>query len=333
MIVLGIESSCDESAACVMRMAANGPEILAQQISSQHEVHAPHGGIVPELASRRHIEVVAPLVRETLAAARCTGQDLDGIAVTHRPGLLGSLLVGLCFAKAYAWTLQKPFVGVSHLEGHLNSPFLEHANIAYPHIALLASGGHTALYHVTAFDDYRLIGATRDDAAGEAFDKVAQLLELGYPGGPVIDRLAKEGDPQAIDFPRGTVKGHPLDFSFSGLKTAVRRYLEDKPAVAIPNICASFQEAVVDALVEKTMAAAQQFETETVLLTGGVACNSRLRTKLHQAAEGAGKKCIVSSPQYCTDNAAMIAYVGAKHLERGDRSPWDLNAYPTERLK
>lgn len=359
LTTLAIETSCDETAVCVLRrFPDNRVEILADQVASQNEVHAPHGGIVPELASRRHIEILAPMVHATLNASGLEGSSLDGIVVTYRPGLLGSLLVGLCFAKAFAWALQKPFVGVSHLEGHLNAPFLEDPNITYPHTALLVSGGHTALYHCKDFGDYELVGATRDDAAGEAFDKVAMLLGLGYPGGPIIDERAKSGNPNAIAFPRGQVRGRPLDFSFSGLKTAVRYYVEQQGQEKdvsreeylvsrkqssfasrftlhdprIPDISASFQEAVVDSLIEKTLAAAEHFGDKTILLTGGVACNSRLREKLSEAATEAGLTCIVSSPQYCTDNAAMIAYVGARRLARGESSPLDLNAFPTEMM-
>lgn len=349
LTVLAIESSCDETAACVLRLRDSGEaEILASRVASQDEVHRPHGGVVPELASRQHLKILTPLVQETLAASGLAASALEGVVATARPGLLGSLLVGLSFAKAFAWTLNKPFIGVSHLEGHLNAPYLETPGISYPHIGLLVSGGHTALYHCRAFGDDALIGATRDDAAGEAFDKVAKMLKLAYPGGPVIDQLAKSGDPKYHQFPRGQVKGRPLDFSFSGLKTAVRYYLERRGGSLCPpdqleqlapteselhNICAAFQEAVVDSLIEKTLAAAKQFGDKTVLLTGGVACNSRLREKITEVAQDQGLSCIVSSPQYCTDNAAMIAYVGARRLARGESSPWDLNAYPTEIMK
>ncbi len=358
--VLGIESSCDETAACVLQVSSNNHvEVLANDVASQHEIHRPHGGIVPELASRQHLQVLAPMVKATLKESGLEAHQLDGVVATTRPGLLGSLLVGLCFAKSFAWGLKKPFIGVSHLEGHLNAPFLEHPDISYPHLALLVSGGHTVLYRCQAFAEYELIGATRDDAAGEAFDKVAKMLDLGYPGGPIVDRLAKEGDPGAHDFPRSQVRGHPLDFSFSGVKTAVRYYIEktgfpplskgrvregslltspqSPPSqggeAAIANICASFQEAVVDSLIEKTLKAAREYGDKTVLLTGGVACNSRLRSKLSAACETEGIECVMSSPKYCTDNAAMIAYVGAKRLAHGETSPWDLNANPTEMLK
>lgn len=353
LTILGIETSCDETAACVLELESdNETRILADHVASQDAIHAPHGGIVPELASRQHLQVLAPMVGRTLNEAGLKARDLDCVVATSRPGLLGSLLVGLSFAKSFAWSLQKPFIGVSHLEGHLNAPFLERPDISYPHTALLVSGGHTALYQCTDFGQYKLIGNTRDDAAGEAFDKVAKLLDLGYPGGPIIDRMAKGGDPKAIDFPRGNVRGRPFDFSFSGVKTAVRYYLENSPGSRtrlaarqvpspesvingseIADVCASFQEAVVDSLVEKTIAAAKKFNDKTILLTGGVACNSRLRHKLKRTAGEENIDCIVSSPKFCTDNAAMIAYVGGRRLIKGERAGWDLNAYPTEMMR
>ncbi len=339
--VLGIETSCDETAVCALQLSKEGqPNILAEQVASQHETHAPHGGVVPELASRRHSETLAPMVTEVIESSGLSLEQLNGIAVTHRPGLLGSLLVGLSFAKSLAWRLEIPFLGVSHLEAHLNAPFLEFGAIPYPHTGLLVSGGHTANYHCRDFGTYELIGATRDDAAGEAYDKVAKMLKLGYPGGPIIDRLAKEGNPEAISFPHGEVRGRPHDFSFSGLKTAVARHIQTYAAggastelAVLPDICASFQEAVVQTLVTKTMRAATEFESKAILLTGGVACNSRLRTVLKEAAEEEGFLFFVSSPKYCTDNAAMVAYLGARKLARGESSAPDLNAIATEIVK
>jgi len=330
--VLGIETSCDETAACVLRLNEH-PEILSERVASQHETHAPHGGIVPELASRRHLETLAPMITEVLNEAQLSTQDLNGIVVTHRPGLLGALLVGLSFAKAFAWKNGLPFIGVSHLEAHLNAPFLEHRDIPYPHTALLVSGGHTAIYQCLGFEDFSLIGATRDDAAGEAYDKVAKLLDLGYPGGPIIDKLAKEGNPEAIKFPHGEVRGRPNDFSFSGLKTAVMRHLNSKSATEVKDLCASFQEAVVDTLIKKTIRVAGENQSQAILLTGGVACNSRLRLKLKEASEQADIRFYVSSPHYCTDNAAMVAYLGAKKLAQGETSSLDLNAIATEIAK
>ena len=339
MLLLGIESSCDETAAAVLEMSAprrggvpppgrgnRAPttKILSNLIASQHEIHAPYGGIFPELASRRHIEVIRPLVEDALKEAGVPQEKLDGIAVTCAPGLVGSLLVGLSFAKAYAFGLGIPFVGVSHLEGHLNAPILEHPGIGYPHIGLVVSGGHTALYLVKRFGDYQFLGGTRDDAAGEAFDKVAKILGLGYPGGPLVDKKASEGNPSAVKFPKPKMKGH--DFSFSGLKTAVKQVVVKSPSLSIEDICASFQETVVTILTEKTLAAAKNRRCKTVLITGGVACNSRLRTKLTDEAQRQGKKAYFASPILSTDNAAMIAYVGGRTLMMGKHSPLSLNA-------
>lgn len=327
MIVLGIETSCDETAIAVLEFGGSATrskaKILSNLIASQHEIHAPFGGIFPELASRRHIEVIRPMVEDALKAAGVSQGDLNGVAVTHAPGLIGSLLVGLSFAKAYAYGLGIPFIGVSHLEGHLNAPFLEHPDIRYPHIGLVVSGGHTALYFVKQFGDYEFLGGTRDDAAGEAFDKVAKILGLGYPGGPIVDKKAREGNPTAVKFPKP--KTDKYDFSFSGLKTAAKQIV-DKKQHALPDICASFQETVVDVLIDKTLAAAKNRRCKAVLVTGGVACNSRLRVKLAQEAEKKGLKAHFASPVLSTDNAAMIAYVGGRRLMAEESSPLSLNA-------
>lgn len=320
MIVLGIETSCDETAVAVLKLK-NGVKILSNLIASQHEIHSPYGGVFPELASRRHIEVIRPLVEDALKEARITQKKIEGIAVTHAPGLVGSLLVGLSFAKAYAYGLGIPFVGVNHLEGHLNAPFLEHGKISYPQIGLVVSGGHTALYFIRKFGDYQFLGGTRDDAAGEAFDKVAKVLGLGYPGGPRIDEMAKEGNPKAVKLPKPKMKGH--DFSFSGLKTAVKQLTILDP---LPDVCASFQETVVDILIEKTLAAAKAKRCKNILVTGGVACNSRLRQKMGDAVRQTKRTAFFASPIFCTDNAAMIAYVGGRYLQRGVSSPLSLNA-------
>ncbi len=322
LLILGIETSCDETAVAVLDLRSRKPKILSNLIASQDEIHLPYGGIFPELASRRHIEVLSPMVQESLKFAGISQGKIQGVAVTNAPGLIGSLLVGLSFAKAYAMGLKIPFIGVSHLEGHLNAPFLEHSEIRYPYIGLVVSGGHTALYFVKQFGNYQFLGGTRDDAAGEAFDKVAKILGLGYPGGPVIDKMAKEGNPAAIKFPKPKMKGY--DFSFSGLKTAVKQVAEPRPA--LPDLCASFQETVVDLLIEKTMAAAKNRRCKTILVTGGVACNSRLREKLTAITKESKKKVYFASPVFCTDNAAMIAYVGGRHLQMGQQSPLSLNA-------
>jgi len=335
MIVLGIETSCDETAVAVLKLgkgmvrpppgarpAHHVPvQILSNLIASQHEIHQPYGGIFPELASRRHIEVIRPLVEEGLKQSGIDPSELNGIAVTYAPGLVGSLLVGLSFAKAYAFGLGIPFVGVSHLEGHLNAPFLEHPKICYPYIGLVVSGGHTALYFVKKFGEYQFLGGTRYDAAGEAFDKVAKILGLGYPGGPLVDKMAKEGNPKAVKLPKPKVPKY--DFSFSGLKTAVKT-LKDYPL--LQDVCASFQEIVVDVLIEKSLAAAHDKKCQAILVTGGVACNSRLKVKLMEEALKAKKKAYFASPIFCTDNAAMIAYVGGRYLEKGIQSPLSLNA-------
>ncbi len=369
MIILGIETSCDETAAAVMELKANGKKapttkLLANRIASQHEIHAPFGGVFPELASRRHIEVIQPIVAEALKTAQITPGDLDGIAVTNRPGLVGSLLVGLSFAKSYAYGLGIPFLGVNHLEGHLHAPMIEHPEISYPHIGLIVSGGHTALYLVKGFGDFRFLGGTRDDAAGEAFDKVAKILGLGYPGGPIVDKMAKQGNPAAFRFTKPKMPKY--DFSFSGLKTAVKSVLQKgqgsegpfaEPSheslsktggprtegaaerrlsaadgrshgnlVFLQDVCASFQETAVDILIEKTLAAAKAYRCKTVLVTGGVACNSRLRAKMAEAAKAAKKISYFASPILSTDNAAMIAYAGGRRLMAQEFSPLELNA-------
>ncbi len=332
MIILAIETSCDETAVAVLDIEKgkkNFPpkfpktKILSNLIASQHDIHGPYGGIFPELASRRHIEVIRPMVEDALKAAKIAPKKLSGVAVTNAPGLVGALLVGLSFAKAYAMGLGIPFIGVNHLEGHLNAPLLAHEKIPYPHLGLVVSGGHTALYLVKKFGEYRYLGGTRDDAAGEAFDKVAKLLDLGYPGGPVVDKTAKAGNPKAIKFP--TPKLPAYEFSFSGLKTFTRQLIE-KNAHSVADVCASFQEAVVDVLVEKTLAAAKAYRCPSIVLTGGVACNSRLRTKMTEAALKAKKKAYIAPPVYCTDNASMIGYVGGRYLLQGKSSSLTLNA-------
>ncbi|HEX5035625.1 MAG TPA: tRNA (adenosine(37)-N6)-threonylcarbamoyltransferase complex transferase subunit TsaD [bacterium] len=339
MLVLGIETSCDETAAAVLEFSnppkdlsrrAPTAKIRANLIASQHELHAPFGGIFPELASRRHIEVIRPMIEETLKKAGVSQAELDGIAVTNAPGLIGSLLVGLSFAKAYAFGLGIPFIGVSHLEGHLNAPLIEHPEIRYPHIGLVVSGGHTALYFVKKFGEYQFLGGTRDDAAGEAFDKVAKILGLGYPGGPIVDRMARQGNPKAFAFTKPKVPGY--DFSFSGLKTAVKNVTAPNPLLIKEgaqgrfDLCSSFQETAVDILIEKTLAAAKNRRCKTALVTGGVACNSRLRVKLTEEAAKKNVTAYFASPVLSTDNAAMIAYVGGRRLMANQTSPLSLNA-------
>lgn len=332
MIFLGIETSCDETAVAVLKLGKGAMncapmvKILSNLIASQHEIHGPYGGIFPELASRRHVEIIRPLVEDALKEAGVTQQKLEGIAVTHTPGLVGSLLVGLSFAKAYTLGLKIPFIGVNHLEGHLNAPFLVHKKIPYPQIGLVVSGGHTALYFIKTFGNYQYLGGTRDDAAGEAFDKVGKILGLGYPGGPLIDKMAKEGNVKAVKFPKPRLAGY--DFSFSGLKTFVKNFSQAGVSFgqALSDICASFQETVVNCLVEKTLAAAKNKKCRSIIVTGGVACNSRLRTKMEEATHSEKKTTYFAPPIFCTDNAAMIAYVGGRYLMTGKSSPLSLNA-------
>jgi N6-L-threonylcarbamoyladenine synthase len=327
MLILGIETSCDETAAAVLRDAT----VLSNIVSSQVKLHEKYGGVVPELASREHLKNLMPVIEEALSAASVTLRDLDLVAVTSTPGLIGALLVGVSVAKAMAYGLGIPFIGVHHGEGHILAAHLEYPDIDYPYIALLASGGHTALYHVREFGKYTLLGQTRDDAAGEAFDKVAKLLDLPYPGGPVIDRLAQKGNPRAIAFPRGQRDGY--DFSFSGLKTAVRNHValfrsKDKgldPSLNISDVAASFQAAVVDTLVEKTVKAAIEQGVSKVIVAGGVAANSLLRSEMERSCKEAGIALYLPGMGLCVDNAAMIALTGYLHFQRGERSDLDLN--------
>ncbi|HOX45683.1 MAG TPA: tRNA (adenosine(37)-N6)-threonylcarbamoyltransferase complex transferase subunit TsaD [Myxococcota bacterium] len=315
MRVLGIESSCDECAAAVVVDGA----LRGQRVASQIAIHARYGGVVPELASRDHIRKVVAVVQAALAESGLRLEDLDGLGVTAGPGLIGSLLVGVCAAKTLAWTLRKPLVGVHHLEAHLRAVYLEAPSFAYPHLGLVVSGGHTSLVRVEGVGRVRLLGRTLDDAAGEALDKVAKLLGLGYPGGVSIQRTAEGGDPQALRFPR-PLPGKRLDFSFSGLKTsaAVRLKREGRPTgQALRDFAASFQEAVVDSLVKKTLLAARVEGLERVLVAGGVAANSRLREKLGAAAARQGVEVVFPSVALCGDNAAMVAALAEVYLAAG----------------
>jgi N6-L-threonylcarbamoyladenine synthase len=328
MNILGIESSCDETAAAVL---ADGPAVRSSVVASQDAVHAPYGGVVPELASRRHVEVIVPVVERALADAGVTLDDLDGIAVTHGPGLVGSLLVGCSLAKSLAYVKELPLVGVNHLEGHIFAAFLEPPVPDYPFLALVVSGGHTALYHAPAPLRYELIGQTRDDAAGEAFDKVAKLLGLGYPGGPMIERTAREGDPGAIPFSLAQMTDQAPDFSFSGIKTSVSHFVSRHVPLsraAAAGVAASFQATVVKMLVRKTVGAALRRGTKRVVLTGGVAANQALRRALAAEATEHGLALHVPSRRLCTDNAAMIAAAGAARLAAGERASFTLNAVP-----
>jgi N6-L-threonylcarbamoyladenine synthase len=327
MLTLGIETSCDETAAAVL----SDDKVLSSIVASQITVHEKYGGVVPELASREHLRNLMPVVREALAGASVSLNDIGLIAVTYTPGLIGALLVGVSAAKAIAYAQNIPFIGVHHGEGHILAARLEYPEIGYPYIALLVSGGHTGLYDVQEFGKYRMLGQTRDDAAGEAYDKVAKLLELPYPGGPVIDRLAQEGNPETIKFPRAQREG--LDFSFSGLKTAVRNHVmlfksKDNgidPSLNVRDVAASFQAAVVDTLVEKTLQAARENNSRKIVVAGGVAANSSLRKRMKKETDDHGIELYLPGMDYCIDNAAMIALTGYLHYQRGERSSLDLN--------
>lgn len=317
-VILALETSCDETACAIIR----DREVLASVVSSQIEVHRRYGGVVPEVASRQHVLTINPVIEETLAAAAMGWMAIDGIGVTCGPGLVGSLLTGVMAAKTLAWVHQKPLIAVHHLEGHLYSAFLAKPDLEPPFLCLLVSGGHTILVHVRAHGDYELLGQTRDDAAGEAYDKTARLLGLPYPGGPEIDRLAKEGNPRAFAFPKGKVD-HPYDTSFSGLKTAVRRTVEQLrspiPMAAFPlaDLCASFQKAVVEVLAEKSMRALENLNLSTLVVCGGVAANQGLRARLEQESQKRGAVVVFPAFAYCTDNAAMIGCAAAQKCNQG----------------
>jgi N6-L-threonylcarbamoyladenine synthase len=331
--ILAIETSCDETAAAVVE---DGRRALADVVATQIDIHRRWGGVVPELASRNHVVQVMPVVDEALGRAGVGPEGIDAIAVTSGPGLVGALLVGVQAAKALALAWEKPLVRVNHLEGHLVAAFLSDAAPAFPFLGLVVSGGHTSLYAAEGFGEYRVLGQTRDDAAGEAFDKGAKLLGLPYPGGIAIDRLAKEGDARAIRFPKAIVKGADLDFSFSGLKTALLHHVKKHgvpEGKGLADLCASYQDAIVRALVEKAFRAARRLQFDRLVLSGGVAANSRLRAAVaEKAREYEGMEVFLPAPKLCTDNAAMIAVAGTHAFLRGERAGADLNADPAWRL-
>ena len=330
--ILAIESSCDETAAAVVK---NGREVLSNIISSQIALHTLYGGVVPEIASRKHIEKINPVIEAALAEAKMTLEDMTAVAVTYGPGLVGALLVGVAEAKAIAYGA-KPLVGVHHIEGHVSANFIEHPDLEPPFVCLIVSGGHTHLVIVRDYGEFEIIGRTMDDAAGEAFDKVARAVGLGYPGGPKVDRAAKEGNPHAIEFPRARVGGSEYDFSFSGMKSAVLNYINQAQmkgeAISVPDLCASFQNAVVDVLVSRAVAAAKEFGYDKLAIAGGVASNSALREGMRKACEREGLKLYYPSPIYCTDNAAMIGAAAYYEYINGARAGWDLNAVPNLKL-
>lgn len=332
MIVLGLETSCDETSAAVV----NGyRQVLSNVIHSQ-VIHQKFGGVVPELASREHIRQVVPIMEESLAEAGLTLDDIDGFAATFGPGLVGALLVGLCLAKALSYATGKPYYAVNHLEGHIAANLLAHQDLDESFLALLISGGHTMLIEVNGFGHYVILGKTLDDAAGEAFDKVAKLLGLGYPGGAALDQLAKQGNPDYFRFPRAVTGSNRLDFSYSGLKTAVALHVRKiDPAQLLSqraDIAASFQEAAVDMLCEKAAVALKVTGKRVLAVSGGVAANSRLRFKMEEVCQSLNARMVFPPAQLCTDNAAMIAAAGAIHLERGELSPWETNAVPYQNL-
>ncbi|KAI4440226.1 tRNA N6-adenosine threonylcarbamoyltransferase [Schaedlerella arabinosiphila] len=333
MNILAIESSCDETAAAVVH---NGREVCSNIISSQIDLHKLYGGVVPEIASRKHIEKINQVIEEALKEAEVTLEDIDAVAVTYGPGLVGALLVGVAEAKAIAYARHLPLIGVHHIEGHISANYIEHPDLEPPFLCLVVSGGHTHLVCVRDYGKYEILGRTRDDAAGEAYDKVARAIGLGYPGGPKIDRLAKEGDPDAIPFPRAHIADAPFDFSFSGLKSAVLNYINGcqmkgetfRPA----DVAASFQKAVVDVLVEHSMKAAEEYGMGRFAIAGGVASNSALRASMKKACEERNLKFYHPSPIFCTDNAAMIGAAGYYEYLAGTRHGWDLNAVPNLKL-
>lgn len=333
VLILGIETSCDETAASVVK---NGRTILSNVISSQIDIHTLYGGVVPEIASRKHIERINYVIQEALDQAKVSLGEIDAIGVTYGPGLVGALLVGVAEAKSIAYAAKKPLVGVHHIEGHISANYIEHPDLKPPFLCLVISGGHTHLVIVKDYGNYEVIGRTRDDAVGEAFDKVARAIGLGYPGGPKVDKLAKEGREDAIDFPRASVEGAPFDFSFSGLKSAVLNYLNmaqmKGEEVNKADIAASFQKCVVDSLVSRAMMACKEYHMDKFAIAGGVASNSAIRSAFEQECSKRKIQFYHPSPIFCTDNAAMIGVAAYYEFMAGTRHGWDLNAIPNLKL-
>ena len=340
MLILGIESSCDETAAAVVR---DGREILSSVISSQIELHKPFGGVVPELAAREHLEKIDPVVDEALEIAKVSLKEIDAVAVTQGPGLVGSLLVGVCYAKALAFGLEIPFIGVNHIEGHVFSVAFENPPVEFPALALIVSGGHTNLFFIPEAGLYKVVSRTRDDAAGEAFDKVAKMLGLEYPGGPIVEQLAREGDANKVKFPVAKISDGRPDFSFSGLKTGVSRYVRENeiqpvaegatPSQEIKDLCAGFQATVIKSLIGTMEKLAIEFEPKTLIVAGGVACNLALQEAARKLADKLDLPVYFPSKHLSTDNAAMIAAAGNFHLERGEQSDLRMTADVTMRLQ
>lgn len=332
-LILAIESSCDETAASVVK---NGRTILSNVISSQIALHTLYGGVVPEIASRKHIEKINQVIEQALADADVTLDDLDAIGVTYGPGLVGALLVGVAEAKAIAYAKKLPLVGVHHIEGHVSANYIEHPDLEPPFLCLIVSGGHTHLVIVKDYGEFEILGRTRDDAAGEAFDKVARAIGLGYPGGPKVDKLSKEGNPNAIEFPKAKIGDCPYDFSFSGVKSAVLNYINHAQMtgeeINRADLAASFQKAVVDVLVEHTMLGAKDYGMTKIAIAGGVASNGTLRAAMEEACKKNNYSFYRPSPIFCTDNAAMIGVAAYYEYIKGTRHGWDLNAVPNLKL-
>ncbi len=326
-LIMGIETSCDETAAAIVE---DGKKIISNVVASQINIHQKYGGVVPEIASRKHMEYIIPVIDKALDESEKKITDLSAIAVTYGPGLIGSLLVGLSVAKAMAYAQNIPLIGINHLEAHIYANFLEHTEIIPPFVCLIVSGGHTSLVYIRNFGDYKLLGQTKDDAAGEVFDKIAKVLDLGYPGGPITERLAKKGDPSSIKFPRPILNDKSYDFSFSGLKTAVIYYIkelkEENKNIPVSDILASFQQAVIDVLVKKTIKAALKFKTKQIILAGGVAANNSLRREIKEKADLLDIKVFYPSIFLCTDNAAMVASAGYYKLKENKKSSLNLDA-------